>query len=234
MSVGLTASQAFVTVAADRAAASGGTGAAAGPYAQGPGVDPPEGFTQFRENSCLAFWMDEPAGPLARFMSGLRLPIQLPAEELMAALTILSPAADASAQDAAQSPTGAGAAQNTMGAGTAQSPTSAGTAQNPTGQTNGAEPGGTGALYEIKLRIKTPSEVNARSLVTLFSTARLFIPRPGSAQGSADAEIFELLSLLFARPPVQEGVYLNLRTAPINESGVALLFRLFSLYSMQN
>jgi hypothetical protein len=175
LSLAMSTSQAFVVHSNKTAAAD--------PYTQGPGVEVPTGFTQFRERSCLAFWMDRPADPLARFMSGLRIPIQIPAEELMAALEIVSPA------DA-------------------------------------------GALYEVKLRIKTPSAMNARSLVTLLSTVRLFIPQAGP--GNANGEILEILPLFFARPPEQDGVYLNLRTAPIDEKGIALLFQMFSLYSTQN
>ncbi|MDR3248975.1 MAG: hypothetical protein LBT39_09345 [Treponema sp.] len=183
LSLGLSKTQAFV-------ARTTGAPTPLDPYTQGAGVDVPEGFTQFRSDSCLAFWMDEPAEPLARFFSGLRLPIQIPAEELMAGLVALPPAAEAAEAGPEEAET----------------------------------------LYEIKMRIKTPSAANARSLVTLFTAARLFIPR---GQG-ADSETFALLSLLFARPPQQEGVYLNLRTGPIDERGIALLFRLFSVYSMQN
>jgi hypothetical protein len=181
LSLAVNTSQAFAAFAAETAGAVART--AADPYAQGPGVEVPAGFTRFREHSCLAFWMEEPAGPLARFMSGLQIPIQIPAEELMAGLEIAAP-----------------------------------------------DPGGAGNLYEIKLRIKTPSAVNARSLVTLLSAARLFLPQPGTAgEGPLD-----ILSLLFARPPEQDGAYLNLRTAPIDERGIALLFQMFSLYSTQN
>jgi hypothetical protein len=91
-----------------------------------------------------------------------------------------------------------------------------------------AGPGASGPLYEIRLRIKAPSETNARTLMTLFSTARLFIPRAG------DAGYSDLLSLLLARPPEQEGPYLNLRSAPVKEEDIALLFTLFSIYSGQN
>jgi hypothetical protein len=91
-----------------------------------------------------------------------------------------------------------------------------------------AGPGGSGPLYEIRLQIRAPSETNARTLLTLFSTARLFIPRVENAGSS------ELLSLLFARPPEQEGPYLKLRSAPVNEEDIALLFTLFSIYSGQN
>jgi hypothetical protein len=96
----------------------------------------------------------------------------------------------------------------------------------PVGLQNGATgPGGSETPYEIRLQIRAPSETNARTLMTLFSAARIFIARAG------DAGYPELLSLLFARPPEQEGPYLKLRSAPVNEKDIALLFTLFSIYS---
>jgi hypothetical protein len=202
LSLALGGSQAFLAGAVDvpgGAAAGGAAGPqqrrAADPYNQGAGVDIPPDFTLFRGDSPLALWMEEPAGPLARFFSGLGLPLQIPAEELMASLTTLSPAPAGAAVDAGVA----------------------------------AGPGGSGALYEIRLRIKTPGASNARSLATLFAYARLFLP-----QGGGEGDGLDLLSLLFARTPEQDGQYLNLRTAPLTEQGVALLFKLFSVYSSQN
>ncbi|MDR0643154.1 MAG: hypothetical protein LBG07_11940 [Treponema sp.] len=88
-----------------------------------------------------------------------------------------------------------------------------------------AGPAGAGTPYEIRLQIRAPSETNARTLMTLFSTARIFLSRAG------DAEYPELLYRLLARPPEQEGPYLKLRSAPLNERDIALLFALFSIYS---
>jgi hypothetical protein len=191
LSLALSGSQAFLAGAVDvpdvtpGAAMPGGAAGpqqrrAADPYNQGAGVDIPPDFTLFRGDSPLALWMEEPAGPLARFLSGLGLPLQIPAEELMASLTTV-------------------------------------------------DTGDSGTLYEIRMRIKTPGESSARSLVTLFSYARLFLP-----QGNGEVDGLDLLSLLFARTPEQEGSYLNLRTAPLDEQGVALLFKQFSVYSNQN
>jgi hypothetical protein len=66
--------------------------------------------------------------------------------------------------------------------------------------------------------------------MTLFSTARLFLPQVARTA----PEAFELLSLFFARPPEQEGAYLTVRTAPVSEGDIALLFNLFSVYSREN
>jgi hypothetical protein len=172
-----------------------GTGPSAGPYTRGPGVAIPGSFNAFKEGACLALWMENPAGPLDRFLEGLRLPIRIPAEEFLAALVLLS-----SPEEIAGSGFQGGAAR----------------------------PGGAGPLYEIRLRIRAPSETNARSLMALFSTARIFIPGAGNSGRS------ELLSLLFARPPEQDGPYLNLRSAPVTEEDIALLFTLFSIYSEQS
>jgi hypothetical protein len=191
-----------------------GTGAAnpvpapaAGPYAQGPGVPVPQGFSAFREGACLALWIENPADPLGRFLEGLRLPIRIPAEELLAALVPLDPPEESGPLEAPRTRPQPG-----------------------TPEPQAAGPGFAGALYEIRLRIKTPTEANARTLMTLFSTARLFLPQAARTA----PETFELLSLLFARPPVQEGAYLTVRTAPVNEGDIALLFNLFSVYSREN
>jgi hypothetical protein len=186
--------RAFAALGPEDSGAKAGAGPAAGPYTQGPGVNAPESFNAFRGEAPLALWMENPAAFLDRFFSALRLPIRIPAEELLAALSIV-PGSDSPEPDA--------------------------------GPTAG--PGGTGPLYEIRLRIKAPSTTNARTLMTLFSTVRLFIP----GTGAAGSGIVELLSLLFARPPEQEGLYLTLRTAPMGEEDVALLFSLFSVYSGQ-
>jgi hypothetical protein len=190
--------QAFAAIGpvADGAGITAGTPPAAGPFTRGPGIAVPEGFGAFRQGACLALWLEDPAEPLGRFLEGLRLPIRIPAEEFLASLALLTPPGEA--------------------------PGSAGAAAVPAGA---AGPGGAGPRCEIRLRIRAPSEANARTLMTLFSTARLFIPRAGDAGHS------ELLSLLFARPPEQEGPYLNLRSAPLSEEDIALLFTLFSLYS---
>jgi hypothetical protein len=179
LSLALTSSQAFLAGAADAIPGAVPPRIAADPYNQGAGVDIPPDFTLFRGDSPLALWMEDPAVFLARFFSGLGLPLQIPAEELMANLVV--------------------------------------------------DAGDSGTLYEIRLRIKTPGESSARSLVTLLSYARLFLS-PGGDGGDG----LDLLSLLLARTPEQDGPYLNLRTAPMDEQGVALLFKLFSVYSLQN
>ncbi|GHU15940.1 hypothetical protein FACS1894163_04350 [Spirochaetia bacterium] len=85
------------------------------------------------------------------------------------------------------------------------------------------------ANYEALLRIKTPSASQARALVTIFSMARLFAANAAGAGG-----IMALAPILFANPPEQDGASLNIRTALMDESEIALLFSLFSVYSIQN
>ena len=88
------------------------------------------------------------------------------------------------------------------------------------------------AAWELVFRIRTSSDTQARSLLTLFSLARLFALRginanestyPLSPQGAA--------ALLFANMPEQDGESLILRTGPLHEAGIALLFDMFLLYS---
>jgi hypothetical protein len=210
ISLAFNRARAFVALGPAEPGAAAAPGPAAGPYTRGPGVSVPLSFAAFREGACLALWLENPVEPLNRFLEGLRLPIRIPAEEFLAALVPLS-----YPEEAPGSPESALKAAGPETIGTAM-----------------PGPGGAGGrtLYEIRLQIRAPSETNARSLMTLFSAARLFIPRAAEA-GPGAAELF---SLLFSRPPEQEGPHIKLRSAPVDEEGIALLFTLFSLYSGQN
>ncbi|MCL2069597.1 MAG: hypothetical protein FWH19_01250 [Treponema sp.] len=87
-------------------------------------------------------------------------------------------------------------------------------------------------FWELVLRIKTPSEAQARSLLTLFNMARLFAPQGSAPTESADEiSSLDLAALLFANSPEQDGEFLTLRTEPLSERGIALLLGMFSLYS---
>jgi hypothetical protein len=56
------------------------------PFALPPGTPLPEGFTEFRRDAALAFWLEEPESYLNRFLSAMNLPLQIPAESFMASL----------------------------------------------------------------------------------------------------------------------------------------------------
>jgi hypothetical protein len=56
------------------------------PFALPPGTSLPEGFTEFRRDAALAFWLEEPESYLNRFLSAMNLPLQIPAESFMASL----------------------------------------------------------------------------------------------------------------------------------------------------
>jgi hypothetical protein len=184
-------------------------GAAAGPYAQEPGINIPEGFNGFREGAPLALWMENPAGFLDRFLGALRLPIRIPAERLMAALSVL-PSAEPSAKPPAGLPALPKAGPDT--------------------DPQNSRDSDAGTQYEIRLRIKTPSETSARTFLTLFSTARLFVFRSGGL-GEMNQETLKLLNILFARQAEQQGAYIILRSPSLDENDIALLFNLFSVYS---
>ena len=94
---------------------------------------------------------------------------------------------------------------------------------------DGAFPGR--ELWALNFKIRTPSANQARSLVSLFSLARLFMPR---GEIPLDAETMspqEAATLLFANAPVQDGAFLSIRTGVLDSRGIALLFDLFSVYS---
>jgi hypothetical protein len=77
-------------------------------------------------------------------------------------------------------------------------------------------------LYNILLRIETPSGSIAVSLVQLFGVARFFT-----------AEADGIIKMLFANAPTQDGAFLNLKIGPMNAQGIAGLFSAFSLYSKE-
>jgi hypothetical protein len=97
-----------------------------------------------------------------------------------------------------------------------------------------------GKPWELVFRIKTPSDNQARALVTLFSLARVFmtgqtssVPAIPPGSGFSALNPLAAASLLFARLPEQDGAALILRSAPLDEETIALLFNMFSVYSIQ-
>ena len=89
-------------------------------------------------------------------------------------------------------------------------------------------------LWEPVFKIRTASASQARSLLVLFSVARLFVQRGligQSAGGSPSMSPQEAAALLFANTPEQEEDFLILRTASLDAARIALLFQMFSIYS---
>ena len=89
-------------------------------------------------------------------------------------------------------------------------------------------------LWEPVFKIRTASASQARSLLVLFSVARLFVQRGLIGQGAGGSPSMspqEAAALLFANTPEQEDDFLILRTAPLDAARIALLFRMFSIYS---
>ena len=103
--------------------------------------------------------------------------------------------------------------------------------------TAGSNPADSG-LWELVFKIKTPSPNHARSLLGLFSMARLFFPR-GRASGGGQAGSLstnngsispqDAAVLFFANAPEQDREFLTLRLDPLNEDSIALLFNMFSI-----
>jgi hypothetical protein len=83
-----------------------------------------------------------------------------------------------------------------------------------------------GPRYEALLRIEAGSASQARALLTLISMAKIFASNASGSEGPA-----VLAAVFFANPPVQDGSRLNIKTAPLTEKEIALLFSLFSVYS---
>ena len=90
--------------------------------------------------------------------------------------------------------------------------------------------------WELVFKIKTASASHARSLLSLFQVARLFVSRGAEPASTAPGGValmgpMQAAAVLLANVPEQDGEYLTLRTASLNEGEIALLFNLFSLYS---
>jgi hypothetical protein len=88
--------------------------------------------------------------------------------------------------------------------------------------------------WDLVFKIKTPSAAQARSLLTLFSIARLFVLRAADISGVAAGETMgpqEAAALLFANVPELEAEYLILRMDSLEADKIALLFNMFSIYS---
>ena len=89
-------------------------------------------------------------------------------------------------------------------------------------------------LWDLIFKIRTPSALQARSLLTLFSIARLFVMRAANAQEEVAGEPIspqQAAALLFANAPELDDAYLTLRIDSLNVVKIALLFNMFSIYS---
>ena len=164
-------------------------------------VSPPQDFADFRQGLVFAGWIPDPSGSIDSFLKSMGVPLQMPAEEFFFGAARV-PAASAPAE------------------------------QSTTGDNSAA------SQWELVFTIKTPSAAQSRSLLSLFSIARLFIVRGAGAQTQTapqgNALIMnpqEAAALLFANLPEQNGEKLTLRTSPLGENRIALLFSLFSIYS---
>jgi hypothetical protein len=179
------------------------------PFSFSPGAAGPETFADFRRGGVLSGWLPGPALRINRFLEAVEIPLMIPAEELFFSLIPLSP----------------------------ETP---GLPEAPPGE------GPPARFYELSFRVKTPSVSQARALVSLFSMARLFIPfpespgvpatgwKPGDPGEPDPDEALAALAPIFASLPSQEGVYLTIRSGPMASREIALLFGIFSLYSIQN
>ena len=79
-------------------------------------------------------------------------------------------------------------------------------------------------LYQANIKIRFSGEIQARSVGVILALARNFLPPDLPLDGPA-----ALAAILFANPPVQEGIDLNIKTNTLSDREVALLFNIFSL-----
>jgi hypothetical protein len=100
----------------------------------------------------------------------------------------------------------------------------------------------TGGQWELVFQVTTPSVSQARALLTLFSLARMFafntakddLGLAGPGEVPDRTGIAAALPVLFANPPVQDGAELTLHSGTMNSDEIALLFNIFSVYSISN
>jgi hypothetical protein len=199
-SVALNTDRAFAAVSLP----AGSNAKAPNPFAVPPGTLLPEGFTEFRQDAALAFWLEEPESYLNNFLSAMNLPLQVPAESFMVSLLPLPAEAGESTETGGTTEAGSAGPERRL-----------------------YEP-------RIRIKTPQASQarglVTLFSMARFFLAQAAQNPE---VQNSDAAETVALLSLLFANPPTQEGAFLNLRTAPMNGRDIALLFSLFSVYSSQ-
>ena len=89
-------------------------------------------------------------------------------------------------------------------------------------------------LWDLIFRIRTQSQAQARSLLSLFSMARLFVLRAADVGGGDAGESMspqQAAALLFANVPELDAEYLTLRMDSLGADMIALLFNMFSIYS---
>ena len=101
------------------------------------------------------------------------------------------------------------------------------------------ENGNNEELWDLAMRVKTPSETAARMLLGPFMLARIFVMAmaPEGAGGDrlfSDAgsmSLQEAILLFFSNMPEQDGEFLTFRINAITANTMALLFNIFSVYS---
>ncbi|MDR2370194.1 MAG: hypothetical protein LBD71_01835 [Treponema sp.] len=91
--------------------------------------------------------------------------------------------------------------------------------------------------YEALIRIEMPSSSQARAVAALLNMTRNFLSglenpaQAPDADGGAPLDPAALAALLFANLPVQDGVFLSIKTAPLSETTASLLLQILSVYS---
>jgi len=88
-------------------------------------------------------------------------------------------------------------------------------------------------LWDLFFKVRTQSAEQARSLLRLFSMARLFVLRADAGGGVAGESMSpqQAASLLFANVPEVDAEYLILRMDSLGADKIALLFSMFTIYS---
>ena len=169
LSMTLTPTQAFVAASA--------TAVPESPVPSAPGIEPPEGFGEFRRESPLSCWLEDPAQLLNRILNMNGIPIRVPAQQLFVNFFI--------------------APEN---------------------------------QYEAVIRLQFESPAQARAIAAALSLARNFVPEPPPRLGHSGEETQVdpaslFLMLFFANPPVQNNRSLDIKTAPMTDGEMVMLFQ---------
>jgi len=134
------------------------------PLTPPPGKEIPEGFQEFRNNSPLSFWLENPAPVVNRILSNAAVPLRSPIQGLFVNLLP-----------------------------------------------------STEKRHEALIRLQFENPSHARGMAALLNLASGFASN-------------ELSKIFFANPPVQNGSGIDLKTAPLGETEIALFFSLFQIF----
>jgi hypothetical protein len=173
------------------------------PFSPGSGVNPaPSGFEELRRSCVLSGWLNDPSVSINRFISGIGIPLRIPAEDFFFGAVRL--------------PADYNPANNTVDS------------NQPDAEPAGQAPW----ELVFKIRASSASQARSfAALISTARLFMQRGAGPAGTPDGASIGPQEAVELLFANPPEQDGAFITLRMSPLDRNRIALLFSMFSLYS---